>query len=62
MTPDIESKEAYALQKVREFANKLCRYYDSLNGVTYNSLVAYTIRQKLEQMIKEDSTNGDKED
>lgn len=62
MTPEIESKEAYADRKVREFADKLLSYYDSLTGVTYNSLVAYTIRQKLEQMIKEDSTNGDKED
>ena len=62
MTPEIESKEAYAKRKVQEFADKLTRYYDSLTGVTYNSLVAYTIRQKLDQIIKEDSNNGDKED
>ena len=57
MTPENETKEAYARQKVREFAEKLCRYYDSLNGVTYNSLVAYTIRQKLEQIFEEEKTN-----
>ena len=39
-------------QGVRDFAEKVKKYYASLNGNTYSSLVAYTIEQLTKALIE----------
>lgn len=37
---------------VKEFAEKLIKYYDALKGKTFGSLVSYTIEQKLKEYLE----------
>ena len=42
---------------INEFADRLIRYYDSLNGGTASGLVAYHVNKIREEMLKkEDNT------
>lgn len=51
----MRSQEAYAKNRVYEFAIKLQKYYDSLPGKTYTSLVSFHISQIIQDMFKEDT-------
>ena len=47
---------------VIEFAERLIRYYNAIGGSTYSSLVAYHVQQVLDEMFKEDKSDGNKKD